>query len=498
MLKIMTADMSANFPLLTLILWLPVAGALLCLLWRKSPRACRWLALATTVAVLFLAIGAGFFPADTTGWRLFEDYSWIESFGVRYTLGMDGISLALILLTAVLNVAAVLISWEEEKHPALLYALLLVMETGIIGVFLAFDLLLFYLFWESMLIPMFFLIGVWGYQRRIYAAVKFFLFSLAGSLCLLLALIGLYLLHGEQTGVYTFALTALQQTHLSFAQEMTFYLGFMAAFAVKVPLFPFHSWLPDAHTEAPVSGSVDLAGLLLKTGVYGMIRFAFPLFPLAAEKSLPVLAVLALIGLFYAAWIAYLQTDIKRIVAYSSISHLGFVILGLAAWNQTAWEGSLLLMINHGLTTGALFITVALIQKRTGTREISQLGGLWKSQPNMSAFFLLFCLASLGLPGLANFAGEILILVGTFGNHMAWAAIAVIGVLFSAAYILRMVQGTIWGPCCEPAINLDLSQREWLILIPLAALVIWLGCYPQPILDLLREPVSSLLVGGLP
>jgi NADH-quinone oxidoreductase subunit M len=350
-----------------------------------------------------------------------------------------------------------------------------------------------------MLIPMFFLIGVWGYKRKVYAAVKFFLFTLAGSLCLLLAVISLHLLHGEQTGVYTFALEALQQTRLSFSQEMLFYLCFMAAFAVKVPIFPFHSWLPDAHTEAPVAASVDLAGLLLKTGVYGMIRFAFPLFPHAAEKSLPVLAVLALIGLFYAAWIAYLQTDIKRIVAYSSISHLGFVLLGLAAWNQTAWEGSLLLMINHGVTTGALFIAIALIHKRTGTREIAKLGGIWKSQPNLAAFFLLFSLASLGLPGLANFSGEILILIGTFSSNAVWAIFAVGGVLFSAAYILRMVQGTIWGPCCEPFDKQDLGGREWLVLIPLAVLVVILGCYPQPLLDSLREPVSFMLrQGGQP
>lgn len=377
---------------------------------------------------------------------------------------------------------------------------MLVLETAIIGVFLALDLILFYLFWELMLIPMFFSHrGFGGYRRRVYAAIKFFLFTLAGSLCLLLAVISLYLLHGEQTGVYTFALESLKQTRLSGVQEMLFFICFMAAFAVKVPIFPFHSWLPDAHAESPVAASVDLAGLLLKTGVYGMIRFAFPLFPDAAEKSLPVLAGLALVGLFYAAWIAYQQSDIKRIIAYSSISHLGFVLLGLAAWNQTAWEGSLLLMINHAITTGALFIAIALIHKRTGTRDLSKLGGLWKSQPNLSAFFLLFSLASLGLPGLANFAGEILILIGTFKSHPGWAIIAVGGVLFSAVYILRMVQGTIWGAGCEPFERQDLQGREWLMLIPLALLVVVLGCYPQPLLDSLREPVSLLLQqGGMP
>ena len=495
----MTADIGTSSPILSLLLWLPVAGAVLCFASYRSAVLARWVALATALLVLLLSLACVAYPAGSDGWMLLTDLSWIEAFGIRYSLGMDGISLLLVILTAFLQLVAVLISWDQEKYPALLFGLLLLLEAGIIGVFLALDLVLFYLLWELMLIPTFFLIGIWGYRRRVYAAVKFFLFTLAGSLCMLLAIISLYLLHGEQTGSYTFALAALKQTQLGFGQEMLFYLCFMAAFAVKIPLFPFHSWLPDAHTEAPVAGSIDLAGLLLKTGVYGMIRFAFPLFPRAAEQSLPVLAVLALFGIFYAAWIAYLQTDIKRIVAYSSISHLGFVVLGLVAWGQTAWEGSLLLMVNHGVTTGALFIAIALVQKRTGTRELPKLGGLWKSQPNLSAFFLLFSLASLGLPGLANFAGEILVLIGTFGTHPLWAVIAVGGVLFSAVYTLRMVQGTIWGPSCEPFDRQDLGRREWLVLIPLAVLVVLLGCYPQPLLDPLQLPVSLLLrSGGLP
>jgi len=495
----MTADIGTSLPLLSLLLWLPVAGAGLCFVSYRSAQLARWVALLTALLVLLLSLACLLCPAGPDGWMLLTDRPWIEAFGIRYSLGMDGISLLLVILTAFLQLVAVLISWDQEKYPALLFGLLLLLEAGIIGVFLALDLVLFYLLWELMLIPTFFLIGIWGYRRRVYAAVKFFLFTLSGSLCMLLAIISLYLVHGEQTGNYTFALEALKQTQLGFGQEMLFYLCFMAAFAVKIPLFPFHSWLPDAHTEAPVAGSIDLAGLLLKTGVYGMIRFAFPLFPRAAEQSLPVLAVLALFGIFYAAWIAYLQTDIKRIVAYSSISHLGFVVLGLVAWGQTAWEGSLLLMVNHGVTTGALFIAIAFIQKRTGTRELPKLGGLWKSQPNLSAFFLLFSLASLGLPGLANFAGEILVLIGTFGSHPLWAVIAVGGVLFSAVYTLRMVQGTIWGPSCEPFDRQDLGRREWLVLIPLAVLVVLLGCYPQPLLDPLQLPVSLLLhSGGLP
>lgn len=492
----MMVDGSLQSPLLSLLLWLPVVGALLCLLLFRAPSLCRLLALGTAGLTLAISVALAFGGTDNGPWMYYQDLPWIDAFGIRYTLGMDGISLLLVILTAFLQFVAILVSWGQEKSPGLFFALLLILETAIIGVFLALDLVLFYLFWELMLIPMFFLIGIWGYKRRVQAALKFFFFTLAGSLCMLLALITLYLLHGAQTGEYSFAFEALRRAELTSGQEMLLFLGFMAAFAVKVPLFPFHSWLPDAHSEAPVAGSVDLAGLLLKTGVYAMIRFAFPLFPGAAEKTLPVLATLALIGLFYAAWIAYLQTDIKRIIAYSSISHLGFVILGLAAWNQTAWEGSLLLMINHGITTGALFIAIAYVQRRTGTRELSRLGGLWQSQPNLSAFFLLFAMASLGLPGLANFAGEILILFGTFSSHPLWATIAVGGILFSATYILRMVQGTIWGPSCEPFDRRDLELSEWLVLIPLAVLVVVLGCFPQPLLDTLREPVTTLLQQG--
>ncbi|MFO7766234.1 MAG: NADH-quinone oxidoreductase subunit M [Pelovirga sp.] len=496
----MTAIMATDFPLLSLLLFTPLAGALLCLVaGTVNTSNVRWVALVTAGAVLILSLVLCLIQTPTAGWLLYEDYSWIEAFGIRYTLGLDGLSSILILLTAFLQVLAVLVSWQQKRAPAIFFALLLILETAAIGVLLALDMILFYLFWELLLIPMFFLIGVWGYQRRFYAAVKFFLFTLIGSLCLLLAVISLYLLHGDQTGTYTFALEALKQTELSATQELVFFLCFMAAFVVKVPLFPFHSWLPDAHAEGPAAGSVDLAGLLLKTGVYGMIRFAFPLFPDAARNAMPILALLALVGLFYAAWVAFQQIDIKRIVAYSSISHMGFVILGLAAWNQTAWEGSVLLMVNHAVTTAGLFAVVAMIQQRTGTRNLDQLGGLWKSHPNMSAFFLLFCMASLGLPGLANFAGEILILIGVFAVKPLWAIVAVAGVLFSAVYTLRLVQETLWGNNCEPHDKQDLVSREWIILIPLAVLVVLLGCYPQPVLDLLREPVSSLLMsGGLP
>ena len=502
----MTFAASTEFPILSLVLWLPFLGTLFCLGFRHSADACRWLTLLTTLSVLLLAVGLFIGLPTESGWLLKEDYAWIPSFGIRYSLALDGISLLLVSLTALLQVAAVLISWKQQEHPALFYALVLVLETGILGVFLATDLVLFYLFWELMLIPMLFLIGVWGHGNRVYAALKFFFFTLAGSLCLLLAIISLYLIHGEQTGVYSFAFESLLHTQLSSSLEMTLYLGFLLAFVVKVPLFPFHTWLPDAHTEAPAAGSVDLAGLLLKTGIYGLIRFAFPLFPHAARQSLPFLAVLALIGIFYAAWIAYAQTDIKRVVAYSSVAHMGFVILGLAAWNQLAWEGSLLLMINHGVTTGGLFILIAMLQDRTGSRDLRVLGGMWKTLPFFSAFFLLFCLASLGLPGLSNFAGEILVLLGAFGRWPLLAALAAAGVVFSAAYMLRVIQGTLWGPLgqiCKlgdkDCLHEDLDRREWVLLIPLGMLVVWLGLYPAVVLEPMRGPIALLLqAGGLP
>ncbi|MEJ2470560.1 MAG: NADH-quinone oxidoreductase subunit M [Desulfuromonadales bacterium] len=494
----MTASALPQFPWLSVLIFLPLAGALICVLTRERADESRWLALATTVTVFGISLYLWFHAGDSSGaWLYYEDVDWISRFGIRYTLGLDGISLLMVLLTAFLQVIAVLISWPQDKHVPLFFALLMVLEAGLMGVFMALDMVLFYLFWEVMLIPMFFLIGVWGHERRRYAALKFFLYTLAGSLVMLIALIALYLIHGEQTGLYSFALSDLMRTDLSTTQEAWLFAGFLLAFAVKTPLVPFHTWLPDAHTSAPAAGSVDLAGLLLKTGVYGMIRVAFPLFPTVVQKSLPLLALVALIGIFHAAWGAYRQTDIKRLVAYSSISHLGLVILGLAAWDLTAWQGSILLMTTHGITTGGLFALVAMIRQRTGTRDLTELGGLWQCMPNLSAFFLLFALASLGLPGLANFTGEILVLIGTFQSHPIWAAIAMFGVVFAAAYMLKMVQGVLWGESKRTFDCEDLTLREWLVLVPMAVLVVWLGLYPLPLLKLLESPVLTV-IGGMP
>jgi NADH-quinone oxidoreductase subunit M len=488
-----------QFPWLTLVVLLPLVGVLFCMMFRNRPVECRAMALVTALAVfgvtlyLFVCHGQG-----DGRWLLYEDASWIARFGSRYVLAMDGIALLMILLTAFMHLAALLLAWRVEHQQAGFLALLLLMESGLMGIFLAYDLVFFYLFWEVALIPMFFLISIWGGANRRRAAIKFFLYTLAGSFCMLVAIIALYQIHGTQTGTYTFVIGELLGTPLTATQEGWLLAGFLAAFIVKSPLVPFHTWLTDALTEAPAAGSLDLTGLLLKTGIYGLIRVAFPLFPSATASFLPILGVMALVGLFYAAWSAYHQDDIKRLIAYSSISHLGLLVLGLAAWQLTAWEGSILLMVVHGLTTGALFILVALIRERMATRSIQDLGGLWGRMPCLAFFFLLFGLASLGLPGLANFAGEILVLLGTFKAHPAWAVVALLGVVFAAAYMLRLIQGVVWGPARSEQALPDLTLREWLMLLPLALLVVWLGLYPAPFLAPLHGTVATLLAGGLP
>ena len=487
-----------TFPVLSCLILIPVIGAAACLLMRHNDEMARWCALATGFAALGLSLWAFIGFTGGSGWLLVEDYPWVESLGMRFTLAMDGLSLLMILLTAILQVVAVAVSWVQTRQVWLLCHLLLLTEAGLMGVFLAHDLVLFYLFWEVALIPMFFIIAVWGGEGRRRAAFKFFLYTLAGSLLLLLAIIGLYLVHGQQTGVYTFSLSELQQTVMTPAIEWTLYLGFLVAFVIKMPLVPFHTWLPDAHTEAPAAGSVDLAGLLLKTGVYGWLRFALVLFPGAAAASLPWLALLALIGIFHAALIAYQQDHTKRLIAYSSISHLGFVVLGIAAWHATSMEGGILQMFNHGITTGALFAMIGMIHARCASQGLCDMSGLWGRVPVLSAIFLFFALASLGLPGLNNFTGEILVLIGTFQNHPVWAVIAAVGVLFGAAYMLRMIQGVIWGPAGGSSPWPDLGVREGFILVPLMILVVWAGIYPETFLAPLRDPVQSLLQGAWP
>jgi NADH-quinone oxidoreductase subunit M len=477
--------------------FLPLSGALLCLLHTRSERDCRWLGLTVAVATFGIAIWLFLSQQpNASGWFCVEDIEWIGRFSIRYNLAMDGIALVMVLLTTFLQIVSMLLAWPVRRHVGLFFALLLILESGLLGIFLAQDLILFYLFWEVALIPMFFLIGIWGHNRRHEAALKFFLYTLAGSLFMLLAIIGLYVIHGDQTGHYSFLISDLARTELTLRQEYLLFGGFLAAFAIKSPLVPFHTWLPDALSEAPAVGSLDLTGLLIKTGVYGLIRIAFPLFPNATSECLPIFGTFALVALFHAGWCAYHQDDIKRLLAYSSISHLGLVVLGLAAWTFTAWQGSLLLMVSHGITTGALLAMVAMIRQRIATRNLQKLSGLWAQAPCLSALFLLFALASLGLPGLANFSGEILVLIGTFQTRPIWAIMAIAGVVFAAAYMLRLIQRVLWGEPTQAEVA-DLSPREWLILIPLAILTVWLGIYPATFLKPLETPVL-LALGGLP
>jgi NADH-quinone oxidoreductase subunit M len=485
--------------MLSLIVFLPFFGSLLVLLSWRHAKLCRWTSLAITLADFFLILSLLTMDLKTqsaTGvrWLLVEDLPWIERFGIRYSLGLDGISLMLILLTAFLGVLCVLLSWRQiENRVGAFHFFLLIMQTGILGVFLSTDLFLFYLFWEIQLFPMFFLIGIWGHERRIYATFKFVIFTMTGSLLMLIALISLYLIHGNQTGTYTFSFTQLIHTPLSWSAEILLYAAFLLAFAIKVPIIPVHTWLPDAHTEAPTAGSVILAGLLLKTGAYALLRFAFPLFPTAAKLSVPLLLGLGLAGLFYAAWIALAQKDIKRLVAYSSIAHMGLVVIGIAVWKILTLSGAVLQLVNHGLTTSALFILVGMLDERTHSRDLSDLGGLWRKMPVFSAFFLFFAIASMGFPGLNNFVGEILILIGTFREKTAVSVIGFAGLLFTVIYILRMVQSTLFGETRKEHTFWDVTTRETVILATLAIAVLFIGLSPGPVLDLIQEPVQGLL-----
>ena len=489
--------------LLTLLIFVPLLGALVLLPLGRRDGLARTIALAIGLIETLLAVSAWFYQgnqpaAAPAGFFLFEDFPWIAAIGVRYTLGMDGISLLLVTLTAIVTVIAMLVSWRSiDKRVSLHYLLLLAMEAGIVGVFLSLDLFLFYLFWELMLIPMFFLIGFWGHGRNIYSAVKFFLYTLVGSLLMLLATIGLYLLHGAQSGTYTFALSALLGTHFAPATGLWLYGAFLLAFAVKFPIVPLHTWLPDAHTDAPTAGSVILAGLLLKTGAYGLIRFGYPLFPEAALTLTPLLIILAVVGIIYASWIAFAQKDMKRLVAYSSVGHMGFVALGIAVWTPIALSGAVLQMVNHGLTTTALFALVGMLDERGHSREIADYGGLWGKIPLFSAFFILFALASAGLPGLNNFVGEFLILVGSYPAAAFATVLAFIGVILPLVYTVRLIQEVIFQGESRSLVLADLSPRELSVLAFLALADLYIGLHPAPLLAIIKVPVA-LLTGGAP
>ena len=482
-----------------------VAGVLAWAAARWRDDLARWISLAALVADLVLALviwvqHAGQMTlSGNFAWLTEVSWVWIPQWGAHFHLAMDGLSLLLVLLTAVLGLVSVLASWREIQSGVGFFHLnLLWVLAGITGVFLAEDLLLFYFFWEVMLVPMYFLIAIWGHERRVYAATKFFLFTQVSSLLMLISILGLYVIHHRVTGIYTFDYPALIGTPLPPNTAMLLMLGFFVAFAVKLPVFPLHTWLPDAHTEAPTAGSVVLAGLLLKTGAYGMLRFVVPLFPGAAHRFAPIAMVLAVIGIVYGAIMAFAQTDLKRLVAYTSVSHLGFVLLGIFTWNALALQGAVVAMIAHGFSTGALFVLVGALQERTKTREMDRLGGLWATIPFFSGVGLFLALASMGLPGLADFIGEFLVLLGTYPAHPAITVVAVIGILATTFYALQMVQGAFHGPNVHHWSVRDLLPREVLILAPMLAILLLLGLWPRPVLVTFRPAMIALqrTVGG--
>jgi len=488
-------------PLLSLLILLPLAGGASLAFCARRMAACRVVALAVSLLELILAVSLLMLPQTQAAggghWLLWEDHAWLPALGMRYTLGLDGVSLLLVLLTALLQVICVLISWERiTERPGLYYFLLLLMQTGVNGLFLAQDLFLFYLFWELQIVPMFFLVGIWGHERRVQASLKLVLFTFGSSLLLLVGILGLYAAHGAQSGQYTFSLASMLAAPPSAPVQFWVMAAFLVGFAVKVPLVPLHTWLPEAHTQAPTAGSVLLAGVLLKTGAYAVFRVALPLLPLAAGGATTLIMVLALVGIFYAAWVARAQEDLKRLVAYSSIAHLGVVMLGLGIWNLLSVSGAVLQMLNHGLSTSALFILAGMLQDRLGTRRLVEMGGLWKQMPVLSAFFLFFAMASLGLPGLNNFVGELLVLVGAYQAHSLAAAAGFIGLAWGVMYVLRMVQATLFGPDREREGLRDVSAREALVLGGLAILVLFIGLHPGPVLDLIEGPVAAAVGDG--
>ncbi len=485
-------------PLLSFLVFFPlVAAVLLVLMPRSTEKSARvW---ATLVAAVAFAVSLPLWWRLVPGQARFqfeESLTWIPSIGARYHLGVDGISALLALLTTFMTLIAVVGAWTSvEKRPREFYALLLALEAGLLGTFFCLDLLLFYVFWEAMLIPMYLLIGVWGGQRRIYAAVKFFLYTMAGSVLMLVAILSLYYLQKDWSGVPSLDLAAFYAMPILPSQQLWYFLAFEIAFAIKVTMWPVHTWLPDAHVEAPTAGSVILAAVLLKMGAYGFLRFAMPMFPNALLVCGPWIAWISIVGIVYGAVVAMVQPDLKKLVAYSSVSHMGFCMLGLMAMNAQGFAGSMLTMLNHGVSTGALFLLVGVIYERRHTRAIADFGGLWKIVPVFSTIFLVVTLSSIGLPGTNGFVGEFLVLLGAFKTSFAWAAAAATGVILSACYMLWMYQRVVFGPVthAENERLSDLTLRERLVFAPLLVLIFWMGVAPQPFLDRVQPALDRTL-----
>lgn len=483
--------------ILALLLAIVIGGALLAWpLGRAHPRVSRSVALIAVCLdlALMLFVTARDFASGSaaSGWREQLNCSWMPQFGIRFHLGLDGLSLVLVLLTLLLGVVAVLISWRDiTTAVGFYYFNLLLILAGILGVLLSLDLFLFYFSWELMLVPMYFLISVWGGERRVYAAIKFFLFTQLSGLLMLISILALYFAHYGATGVYTFEYQALIGTPLSAHAALWIMLGFLAAFTVKLPMFPFHTWLPDACAEASTATNLVLGSLMAATAAYAIIRFLLPLFPDASREAAPVIIVLAVIGILYSAILAFSQTNLMRLIAYASIGHLGFVLLGIFSGSALALRGAVMTIIAHGISIGALFLVAGALEKRTHSREIGAMGGLWDTAPRLSGAGLFFALAALGLPGLGDFIGEFLILIGTFRTHMIAAIIASCGVLAATFYALRFVQAAFQGPNPHKWRFSDMTPREGLVLGVMMALLLWLGLNPQPVFQALAQAASN-------
>ncbi|MEO8293134.1 MAG: NADH-quinone oxidoreductase subunit M [Actinomycetota bacterium] len=457
--------------------------------------AAKAIGLVAAVATFVVSLGIlGRFDAADAGFQMVERATWIRSFGISYALGVDGVSLWMVLLTTFLFPLAILASWKIDRDVRRYMAAMLVLECGVLGTFVSLDLLLFFLFFEAILVPMYLIIGGWGGDRRVYAAVKFFLYTMAGSAFLLAAILFIHARSGSLPGGATFYLPDLMKLALPAATARWLFLAFLVAFAVKVPIFPLHTWLPDAHTEAPTAGSVILAGVMLKVGAYGLIRFNLALFPEASRHFSGFISILALIGIVYGAVVALIQTDIKRLVAYSSVSHLGFVVLGIFAFTNQGVTGGVLQMVNHGLSTGALFLLVGMVYERTHTRDLGRMGGLATVTPWLAGAFLFAAFASAGLPGLNNFVGEFLVIVGSFGANMAFGSIAALGVVLGAIYLLWSYQRMAYGAVHQEHRSLpDLSMREVAVLAPILALLLVFGVYPRILTDRI-DPTTQAVV----
>jgi NADH-quinone oxidoreductase subunit M len=495
--------------LLSIVTYTPLAGALVLLLvpaFKRNDDAVRWFANFVGLLGFLVSLPLWFwFEPGKEGFQFVEKGTWIPSIGVQYLFGVDGISTLLILLTTLLGFISILSSWTAvTERVRQYYVFLLLLQVGMLGVFCALDMFLFYVFWEVMLVPMYFLIGIWGGARRLYAAIKFFLYTLVGSVVMLLGILALYFQSKTSPALLKLDPTIAQTGTFDFTQWLAMgippdlqywvFLAFFLGFAIKVPMFPFHTWLPDAHVEAPTAGSVILAGVLLKMGTYGFVRFSLPLLPQATLQAVPWMVALSIIGIVYAALVTLVQKDMKKLIAYSSVSHLGFVMLGMFALSPLGIEGSVLQMINHGLSTGGLFLIVGLIYERRHTKEIAQFGGLAHVMPVYATFTLIIFLASMGLPLLNGFIGEFMILQAAFAANRIWAYWAVSGVVLGAAYLLWLYQRVFWGKVTHEENNhlKDLNTRELATLVPLVALCFWIGVYPKPFLDFLHAPAARL------